>query len=404
MIPNSIKNAMQVVYERFFNKETEQFYDFVIDDENNAWFHLPTPEDINSLNPNPLGWGTGMEDSALNGGTALDALILLHNIKSDVKLKDFIYAVARGLMRCNTFCKDKGFIARSISPFDKKSHYAESSRDQYTQWIYGMIKFYDSDLCTLLFKNEIRKTVVNIAQKCKHDVKQRNGYHLLREDGKIGIAGKMWHDLSYHEWARLPMFYLAAYHVTGDNEWEDMYLKYRDEAIENSKGHNPKNARCYATLQMQCSLRFIYDYDNDVSVKEKVKDIMIKNATYGVKKAIDNSNEYCKVTHNDELYYRFKKWNKVDFPMELKGIYDGKGYINPAQSESKLNSAFYPVREIAEGALIATTCPDFKIEDNLLKAVEIMADVIDFKKYSNIYAPLYLSCAYFCIKEKQLDS
>ena len=266
-----------------------------------------------------------------------------------------------------------------------------------------MIKFYDSDICTVFFENEIRKTIVNIAQKCKYDVKEKNGYHMLREDGKIGLAGRMWHDLNPHEWCRLPMFYLAAYHVTGSNEWKDMYLKYRNEAIENSTGHIPENNRCYATLQMQCSLRFIYDYDDDLDAKEKVKNIMIKNAMYGVKKATENSLKYCKEEHKDDIYFRFKKWNNVENYVELKGIYEGKGYINPAQSESKLNKAFYPVREIAEGALVSVLCPDFEIPCYLIKAVENMADIIDFKKISSVYAPLLLSCAYFCIKERQSE-
>ena len=73
---NSIfKRAWETAFRRFFCPETELFYDFVTDVENNAWHHLPTPDDITASVPNPCGWGTGMEDSALNGGSALDELV-----------------------------------------------------------------------------------------------------------------------------------------------------------------------------------------------------------------------------------------------------------------------------------------------------------------------------------------
>ena len=90
--------AWEVVFRRFFCPETELFYDYVIDDQSNAWHHLPLPDDIKANVPNPCGWGTGMEDSALNGGSALDALVLAYEKTGDPRIKtytDAIRAVAR---------------------------------------------------------------------------------------------------------------------------------------------------------------------------------------------------------------------------------------------------------------------------------------------------------------------
>ena len=399
---NSVmKKAMELVFERYFCPETELFYEFVIDDENNAWFHLPSVKEINKQIPNPCGWGTGMEDSAMNGGNAIDALISAYNVTGNEEIKSYVHSIFRGLMRCAVSEKNEGFIARSISPFDKKSHYIESSRDQYTHWIYGVLRFYDSDICSENERKQIREAVERIARKCQRDVKPENDYHMLREDGSIGIVNKMWGDLGAHEWMRLPMFYLAAFHVTENTHWYDMYMMYRDEAFEKSLLHEPASMACYTSLQMQCSLKLVYDYDNDIRFCSEVKKLMEKLACYGAEKAIYNSKEYCKDKYRQDINFRFRRWNSVE-PYKL-GIHGGYNYDNPAQSERPDNPMFYPVREVAEGALMATTCPDFRISEDLIEAVDNMAKSIDFGKHSSIYAPLLLSCAYITCTEKILQ-
>jgi len=384
------KNALEMVFRRYFCPETELFYEFTIDEENNAWHHLPTPEEINKQIPNPCGWGTGMEDSAMNGGTAIDALIALYDKNSDEKLKECIKAIFNGLMRCSENSCNEGFISRSISPFDGKSHYIESSRDQYTHWIFGVLRFFDSELSDDKEKERISKVIVKIAKKCERDITEENEYHMLREDGTVGMVNKMWGDVGTHEWLRLPMFYLSAFHVSGNEHWKEMYLKYRDEALEKSMSHNPGKMRCYASLQMQCSLKVIYDYDEDMTVREKVKKLMRINAEYGQEKALKNSSEYCREEHQKDINFRFRKWDNTE-PFKL-GIFKGYNYDNPAQSERKDNPAFYPVREVAEGAMMATMCPGFEIKQALHEAVVNMLKAVDLEKHSSIYAPLLLAC------------
>ena len=83
------------------------------------------------------------------------------------------------------------------------------------------------------------------------------------------------------------------------------------------------------------------------------------------------------------------------------GYFGGFDYINPAQSECKDNRAFYPVREVAEGAIMAAMCPNRRIPDELLTAVEHMAEHVDLGCHSSIYAPLLLACAHIACKENQ---
>lgn len=75
--------------DNLFCKKTMLFYDF-INTENRGKFenYLPTPEQIKRSVPNPCGWGTGMEDSMIHGGTMLEAALTAYDIYKDKRLLD----------------------------------------------------------------------------------------------------------------------------------------------------------------------------------------------------------------------------------------------------------------------------------------------------------------------------
>ena len=150
---------------------------------------------------------------------------------------------------------------------------------------------------------------------------------------------------------------------------------------------------------MQCSLRVVYDYDTNGENREKALEIMKKTAEYGVKKAVANSKELCKPEHKGDINYRFHKWSEVE-PRNM-GFFGGFEYINPAQSERKDNRAFYPVREVAEGAVLAAMCPEHAVSSELFDAVENMACAIDYSRHSSVYAPLLLACAKAALEENK---
>jgi len=390
----SVLKAWNTIFERFYCSDTNLLYDYVTDVSVNNWNHLPTPQEINSCIPNPRGWGTGMEDSALNGGCLLEALVLAYSLCGDETLRETARNVAEGLLRLEM----NGFVARSVSPEDKKSFYPESSRDQYTHYIYALFVYAKSELCDNEYRERIKASFVRIADKCERDIVPENEYHLLRVDGKIGIVGKMWGELGAHEWLRLPMFYLAAYRMSGIVHYKEMYEKYRDEAIE--KSFLPMSSkRCYCYLQMQYAMRMIYDYETDETVKKKLITLMRKNAEYGFKKSVESSIEFSKPEHKPHLAYRFVKFDMLE-PLATS-IEHGVHCYNTAQSERwNDNPAFYPVREVAEGAMLVALCPEEKIPEELIQAIQNMADAIDFDNYYSVYAPLLLPCAYISCIEK----
>ena len=393
MFSSITDHHLKEVFSRYFCSETELLYEFVVDETGNAWSHLPKPEDIALSVPNPCGWGTGMEDSVMNGGNAIDMLIEAYTLTQDERIKPLTDAIFRGLLRCADGKKNSGFVARSVSPLDGTSRYIESSRDQYTHWVYAALHLYTSVLADSWQKDQIRNTLVRIAEKCERDVIPENDHHMLREDNTVGRVNKMWGDVGTHEWLRLPMFYLAAFCSTKDPHWEKLYMRYRDEALLKSLPHKPNSMRCYASLQMQCALRMIYDHDPDSTVREQTAELMLRNAVYGAQKAIENSREYCRPEYDAAIHYRFRSWNGIE-PFR-QGIFGGYNYDNPGQSERRdINPTFYPVREVAEGAIMAAMCPSYTVTVELLDAVDRMAACIDLKRFSSIYAPLLLSEAH----------
>ena len=384
----AIQKAWETAIERFFCPETHLFYEYVYDEAAKAWDNLPTLDQISSAYPNPCSWGTGMEDSVMNGSMALDMLICYGNNGKQDETKELTEQIFNGLLKCTENNKNKGFLARSISPIDLKSHYPESSRDQYTHLIYTFLNFYFSPICTSCQRDQIRNVISNIAEKCINEVIPENNYNMLREDGTIGKVNKMWGDVATHEWMRLPMFYLAAYVVTENKKYRELYLKYRDEALEKSLSYEPEKVRCFCSLQMQCSLRSIYDFDTDSAFRSGLLSLMNRIADYGEYRSVENSKIYTQPCRNAEVNSVFKPWN-AGSPYD-EGLFGGyRYYIYPVG-----NDAVYPVREVGEGAIITAICPNRAISDELIDSIKNMASVINFKKYSCVYALLYLPYAY----------
>ena len=181
---------------------------------------------------------------------------------------------------------------------------------QYTHLVYSFLNFYFSPLSSLNQQDSIRSVLSAVAEKCIREVVPENDYNMLREDGTIGKVNKMWGDIGAHEWMRLPMFYLAAYAVTEDRKYKELYDKYRDKALENSLSHDPEKSRCYCSLQMQLSLRAVYDYDTDNAFRSELLNLMKYLAQYGENKSIQNSKEFSDPKRSDEVNYRFCPWNK----------------------------------------------------------------------------------------------
>ena len=396
-LPESICRAWNFIFDRFFCAKTHLLYDALKDDTSKAYDFLPTPEQIRADYPNACGWGTGMEDSLLSGGSAADALLALYRATGNKALKPMLDELFCGLFACAEADGNSGFAARSLSPDDGKSFYSNSSRDQYTHYVYACVRFYDSFLADETQKETIRRTLANLAEKCLRDVTPEKGYMLLRADGEESLVSTLWGELRPHEYLRLPMFYLAAFHVTGDSKWQAEYLKYRDEAIRKSHGFDYAASRCYCALQMAYSLRLVYDLDPDQAVRTELLSLLKETAAYGLSYALENGKPLCEAAARESFNFTYKKWYEVE-PMKDLG---GKRYLNPGQNENtKINPSFYPIRDIGEAASLVALCPDAPIPDQLCETLAALAGNIDYAKH-HTYAPLLVACGYLLCAEKR---
>ena len=385
----NIEKAEQYIKEYLFCPDTGLIYDYRVEGCGNGWHHLPTPADIAQNVPNPCGWGTGMEDSVLNGGSAIDALLARYEVTRDPALKASVNALFKGMLRCVNLTN--GFVARSISPADARSHYINSSRDQYTHWVYAAVRLYDSPLSDAGQQEAIRRALSAIARKCKREVREENGYELLREDGHVGLVCRMWGEISPHEYLRLPMFYLAAHHVTGEKSWLRLAEQYLYEGLEKSVDFNIDRSKCYASLQLQYSLRLIFDLSEDAFVQNAAKKLMQNLTSHWQAKALYTYEPLCTNGFNPDFDFVYHPWNACQ--MRDMGTVSGLLYLNPAQSEDKNNRAFYPIRSIGEAISIAALCPDFPLDPRLPQILQKLAGCIDYDRHGS-YAPLLLVCGH----------
>lgn len=346
---------------------------------------LPTPEEIARHYPNVCGWCTGMEDGLLAGGPLLLAALARIDARGgrDEAAEAVARRVFRGLMSCAEVSGVPGFLARAVSPFDGKSFYPSSSRDQYTLFVYAMWRTFRHPFAAKEgWKPRIARVLADVAAFCERTVTKGNGWSLTRADGGEARVSKMWTDdvrsrrsdgrgsvdfggIYPHEMARLPMIYAAAWDVTGDGHWRERYEKYADDAIDMSELRDPASERVFALLQMQVSLALLYEIERDVSRRSRLERIMAGRTKWALLVSCPRRrmDELFRVAE-DEFYRPYPDWRKL--PMRPLGrIGTGalarEGMI-PVQPEAR-KAVWSYVRETGERMMMQILCPGWRISD-----------------------------------------
>lgn len=256
-----VQSATDYIQNKLFYPATGLLYDRPV--TNLA--HFPTPAECGANDPNPCGYGGGMEDCMISGATMIEALLL--QWEKEGELSPLLHPLVAGLLRCAESGKD-GFLPRGLCPADGKSHYMDSSRDQYTMFLYALWRYFETPLCTDEEKSRIRAAVLRLARRAKENVTPENGYDLLREDGGRTLATTMWGPtLGNHEVHRLPAFYAAAYLVSGKEEWRQEYLALREEAMARALPMRERYYHLYTLQQMQASLALCKAADPEWTAK-----------------------------------------------------------------------------------------------------------------------------------------
>ena len=287
--------AFEYVKNKLFSEKTYLIYDHVIQEREDE---LPTIREILAEFPDPCGYSTGMEDGMINGGTMLDACLIKYQCEQDADAAALAKKIAKGMLNCAFSAKSEGFLPRAVSLEDGKTHYPESSRDQYTMFAFGLHRYLMSSLCTSGEKELIARAAVAIARRTERNVTPGNNYDMLTDNGRPTLATTMWGDtLANHEYMRLPMLYLLAYEASGESHWLKKYQEIREEAYNKSLPMTSYWA-LYTLQQMQASIRVCYDIEHDEEWRARYLFLMNEVADYAegivprVRKRMDSYQNY----------------------------------------------------------------------------------------------------------------
>ena len=374
------EEAWRASWERFYDERTHLFYDHVCSyDPKERLAALPTPNEISRQCPNRNGWGTGMEDCAISGGVMLSMICDRFEATNDVTLRQSAGKVFAGMVLLGTLSPSEGFVIRGVCPADQRSHYCESSRDQYTWYAYGLWRYYRSPLSGDAEKATMRKIVAAVCARLEHNVTARNDWHIGRADGTFdGLVDKMWNVLA-HEAARLPMIYAIGADLTGDNRWRELVRKFGPEAAMQSKGDSTKIA--YALLQEQVSLEPLYHLEDSVELKRQWLEAM-KLVSSRASGFLGNCRGY-----------RVQDAGSANLDWRMWPTQNASGYRVPIAPDIMTNED-RSVRQPAEAALVQLLCPDAAWSPEQLALLKQTVAQVDYTK-AVMYGLYYTQAVYW---------
>lgn len=231
----ALDSAWNQITRLLFCETINLIYDYVGSFDSHRFDFLPLPEEIRHGFPNNKGYSTGMEDSMINAGIAMNLCLLRAQrfpAQAD-ECESFARRLLKGMDLCATVHGREGYIVRSVSHRDGKSCYPCSSRDQMTFWVWGLWQYCRSSFATASERRRIAELIVMLAERGEKEVVEENNYCILTLDGVPDVLNKM-DFVQPHEALRLPMFYLVASALTGDRHWRNCYEQRLSNALTES--------------------------------------------------------------------------------------------------------------------------------------------------------------------------
>lgn len=330
----SFQNMYSFLWEKLFCPETNLFYDRIgIGDDRFA--DLPCPEEIAKQFPNPNGWGTGMEDSSINGGHMLLTLSRLQALTGQ-DFSEECGKILAGIRLCESVHGRNGFLVRSVSHVDQKSCYFNSSRDQITMVVAGLYDVYKRIPTLPEAQRELIRTILReIAQYCRQTVTPENHYSYLRLDGGKALVSDLW-DCDVHEMLRLPMIYAAAGEICEEEQFRLAALQYMEKGLQVSeKFAKEKYYWDFCLIQMQLSLDVLHQCDFLAVYHERIGRLM-DNVGFAANREFCNVLTRCENYTGDWNVYN-PDWRTLPMrvtAMTLKetphnAVFDSYTYLNP---------------------------------------------------------------------------
>ncbi len=225
--PGAVKSLLHAYQEAFGHPATGLLYHHRLDGPRGDAV-LSSPEEIargevrgKSM---PWGYGSGIQDIALENGQVLFALCEAHDATGDGDLAAEAKSLFESLQILARISPEPGFVPRGPHP-DGKSYYRDSSRDQHAAYIETLWRYGRSSLATPEDQAFIAETLHAIAARM-----ERNDWRILNEDGSAQAhVGFGWKQFTTVGAISLLSSLAQIADATGDPHWKKLYDRYSEE-------------------------------------------------------------------------------------------------------------------------------------------------------------------------------
>lgn len=168
----------------------------------------------------PYGYGSGIQDVALENGHLLFALCDAYEATGDAFLGETARRIFGGMKLVATVSRVRGFVPRGPHP-DGKSYYRDSSMDQHTTLVYALWRYCHSPLATEDDKQFIADELDSVAGRL-----EQYDWGIRVEDGsKQAHVGFSWLQFTRTGATVLLAVLGAIADVTADEHWRDVYQR-----------------------------------------------------------------------------------------------------------------------------------------------------------------------------------
>ena len=240
--------------------------------------------DEKSVGYNLHGGGSGTEDCSLFTGTLLAAMCDKFAATGDPSCREQAKMAYDGLRSAATAHGESGFIARGVCHEDGKTIFAGTSRDQYTNAVYGFWRYYNSSLASEEEKTEIRSILCAVADKMIREITPEHNYSFRFAYGlpdDRGVA-KMYSPTPSYVTLRLAMIYAAAWDVSGNRKYYDLFLNCLDNGLTGTEkwieAHRKAKSRyahspAYVVLQQAYALELAAKTVKDPEKEKRILNV-----------------------------------------------------------------------------------------------------------------------------------
>ena len=208
-------------------------------------------------------------------------------------------------------------------------------------------------------------------------------------------------DIGIHEVMRLAMFYAAAWDVSGEQHWYELYRKYAIPGIERNLKFKNKEHWWYIELyQMQISMLLLSSIEQDSSLSDKYMKVM-KLAAEVAKTQIEKHKKNLQIVNVDfsslptpwrEGKFVIRK-NSITMP-DRGSLFHGYPYFMP-EIDEQFHHILEILRAVGQFSFVLFSIESRQVElDKYREWFIEVAKSIDYNHHAT-YAPINILHAYW---------